>query len=101
LANLPIALEFYDKPLEPTIELQRMEHVAENKETIGGPLAKTELAPGQTMYFSSRASFPDQLWSQFQQRTKLAYVFALITYTDELSGEHEITKEACVHGILI
>ena len=96
LRNVTISAEFYDEPLDAATESQRMEYVAKNKQTIGSNLSKLELTPGQKIYFSSHAGFPDPLWSEYEQRKKLLYEFALITFSDESSDGREIVREICV-----
>jgi hypothetical protein len=96
LRSVTISTEFYDAPLEAAAESQRMDYVAKNKATIGSSFTGLELTSGQKMYFTSHAGFTDPLWSDFSLRKRHLYQFALVTFTDEMSGEHEITREICV-----
>jgi hypothetical protein len=82
--------------MTPEKESQRMEYLAKNKSTIGTTSLGAEVATGQQVAYPSNAGFPDELWSEFTSKKQFLYVFALISFSDELSGDQEVLTEICV-----
>lgn len=94
IKNVAISPEPYDELLTPEREAQRMELVSKNKNMIGTSV-DTEITSGQKVFFPSHAGFPDEHWSKFINKKEYFYIFAVVTFTDELSGNSEVTTEFC------
>jgi hypothetical protein len=95
LHNVAISVEFQDEMLTPEKEAERMQYVASNRAAIGVAL-NSELVTGQKSAYPSRAGFPDELWSKFTGKNQYLYVFGLITFSDEKSGDQDARTEVCV-----
>ena len=77
-------------------ETARMNSVLENRTAIGTTLTNTEVAPGQKAYYSSSSFWPDEAWEQFVSGKQLVYIFALVTFSDEQSGNQDVMTQVCV-----
>jgi hypothetical protein len=94
--NVAINPEFSPALMTPDHESQRMDYVAKNKATIGTTVNGSEIFTGQKFFYSANAGFPDETWSEFTSKKQFLYVFALISFSDEQSGNREVTTEICV-----
>jgi hypothetical protein len=95
IRNVAISPEFADELMTPAKEAERMAYVAKNK-TMIGTTQNGELVTGQKAFYPSHAGYPDELWSAFISKKQLLYVFAVITFADEKSGDQNVMTEVCV-----
>ena len=93
--NVAISPEFATALMTPDKEAERMDYVTKNKASIGTAGDEAEVVTGQRAFYSSNAGFPDEAWSEFTSKRQLLYVFALITFSDEMSGDKEVVTEIC------
>jgi hypothetical protein len=94
ILNVAISPEFTTTLMTPEQETGRMDYVAKNKASIGST-PNVEITNGQKYFFPAHTGFPDELWSEFATKKQLMYVFAIITFTDEKSGDREVVTEIC------
>jgi hypothetical protein len=93
--NVAISPELSQILMTAETESQRMAEVAKNKATIGVAQRGSELATNQKLGFPTTTIFPEELWSEFTTKKQFLYVFAVISFSDELSGNQEATTEIC------
>jgi hypothetical protein len=94
--NVAISPEFSPTLMTPEHESQRMDFVTKNKTTIGTTVNGFQIVTGQKIFFSSNAGFADETWSEFTSKKQLLYVFAVVSFSDESSGDREAFTEICV-----
>jgi hypothetical protein len=94
--NVAISPDFSPILMTQERESQRMDGVAKNKASTGTNVTGSQIVTGQKVFYSSNAAFPDELWSEFITKKQLLYVFALISFSDEASGDKEVVTEICV-----
>jgi hypothetical protein len=94
--NVAISPDFSPKLMTSETEGQRMAVVAKMKANIGTTVSGSQIVTGQKVFYSSNAAFPDELWSEFVDKKQFLYVFALVTFLDEFSGDQEVVTEICV-----
>jgi hypothetical protein len=94
--NVAISPELSPALMTRENESQRMDYLAKNKATIGTTVSGSEIFTGQKFFYSANAAFSDETWSEFTSKKQFLYVFALISFSDELSGNQEVTTEICV-----
>jgi hypothetical protein len=95
IRNVAIEQEFATEIMTPDKEAERMDSVAKNKIMIGTTQKGAEIVTGQKSFYSYNGGFPDETWSAFLSKRQMMYVFAVITFTDEKSGEKEVVTEVC------
>jgi hypothetical protein len=97
LRNVVVNTEYSATLMTPEKESQRMDYTAKNKAIIGiTPRGGAEVATGQRVAYPSNSAVPDDLWSDFTSKKQILYVFALISFSDELSGDQEVVTEICL-----
>src|SRR3984893_1997424 len=96
IRNVVVSPEYSPALVTPENESQRMDFVSKNKATIGITPRGVEVVTGQEIAYPSNSAVPDELWSEFTNKKQFLYVFALISFSDELSGDQEVVTEICV-----
>jgi hypothetical protein len=82
--------------MTPEQESQRMDYTAKNKAMIGITPRGAEVVTGQEVAYPSNSAVPNELWSDFTNNKQILYVFAVISFFDEYSGDREVVTEICI-----
>jgi hypothetical protein len=96
IRNVVVNSEYWPALLTPEKESQRMNYTADNKATIGMSPRGAEVLPGQQVVYPSGLAVRDELWSDFTSKKQFLYVFALISFSDDYSGDQEVVTEICL-----
>jgi len=96
IRNVVVNPEYWPGLMTPEQESQRMDYTAKNKAMIGITPRGAEVVTGQEVAYPSNSAVPNELWSDFTNNKQILYVFAVISFFDEYSGDREVVTEICI-----